>query len=141
MSDIDDWEAFRRGRWRWHGYGYEDALAGCGIGDLDGHLERNRQHLFLECKEGVTYRPLSNGQGMALRRLSELPRVTVWVLIGRAEDDDPRILVELGSAPIRDHIHDWARLGLGLELRRREFRGWLERWWNAAEDVPLGVGR
>jgi hypothetical protein len=140
VSDVDDWEAFRRGRWRWHGYGYEDALAGCGIGDLDGHLERNRHHLFLECKEGVAYRPLPNGQGTALRRLAELPRSSVWLLIGRAQDDDPRILVELGVTPAGDVIHDWARLGLTLEARRRELRSFLEEWWRNA-DALAGVGR
>jgi hypothetical protein len=140
MSDVDDWEAFRRGRWRWHGYGYEDALsAGCGIGDIDGHLERNRRHLFIECKEGLVYKPLSNGQGMALRRLAEIPLVTVWALIGRAQDDDPRILVELAGNVTRDRIHDWARLGLNLEARRREFRSWLEEWWRSAE--LAGAGR
>ena len=133
MSDVDDWEAFRRGRWRWHGYGYEEALNGCGIGDLDGHLERNRQHLFIECKEGVAYRPLSNGQGTALRHLAELPRVSVWLLIGRAQDDDPRILVELG--PDEDLVHDWARLGLTLEARRRELRDYLDHWWRAANEA------
>ena len=140
MSDIDDWEAFRRGRWRWHGYGYEDVLAGCGIGDLDGHLERNRRHLFLECKEGVTYRALPNGQGTALRRLSELPRSDVWLLIGRAQDDDPRILVELGATPAGDVVHDWARLGLTLEARRRELRSFLEEWWRNA-DALAEAGR
>jgi hypothetical protein len=134
MSDIDDWEAFRRGRWRWSGYGYESALGnGCGIGDLDGHLERNGHHLFIECKEGVVYRPLPSGQEIALRGLAELPRSTVWLLIGRAQDDDPRVLVELGVNEGFDRLHDWARIErLELEQRRQALRFHFAQWWAGA---------
>ena len=93
MADIRDPHAFVTGRWAWSRFGYESAFPGrIGIGDIDGMVERNGQHLFIENKHAHHGEPLSLdlpvGQRLALESLCHSGH-TVLVLHGCGHLNDP----------------------------------------------------
>ena len=136
MSDIRNWPNFIRGRWSWAATGYETRLhRGCGFTDVDAMTERNGYHLVIEAKHcerpDLTF-TIPTGQRSALLSLTNLlhpltgePAITVYVLAGDAQDNDPMGLLvfhggrlvtrrewgnrEEGRLGLADAIDQWAK--------------------------------
>lgn len=58
---------------------------GIRVGDVDGFVEVNNHFLFIEGKP-INVKKLKRGQGLALRRLSEQPKMTVIIIAGNPPD-------------------------------------------------------
>lgn len=144
MSDIRNWDAFKRGRWNWNEFGYERYLTrGCAFGDVDALIESGGRHLFVECKHwGDNDNPLPNpsepplgipkGQWMSLHRLAHKQDIDVWLFYGDGERNIPNYLVEVGV----DEHHVSPLVNLSLEHRRE----WYSRrigLWQAEADGRL----
>jgi hypothetical protein len=134
MADINDWEAFARGRWRWTRYGYEHGLPrGSGFGDLDATLELSGHRLSFECKawDGLGPLPaLPTGQIQSLRQMSRNGD-RVYVLWGCASCNNPLFIKALGRQRELDYDQDWRPLD--LPDRRRALHDVILDWARWAE--------
>jgi hypothetical protein len=142
MADIRDWDKFERGRWNWTLGGYDTAFAGrITIGDVDGHVERNGQHLFIEGKhwEGQGDEPpfsIPTGQAICLESLVRNYGHTVMILLGDARGEgNPRAVqmwrMDGGSMTKRNA--DWR--DKPVEERREMLRRTFAAWYAWAETL------
>lgn len=117
MSRIRDLDRVLE-RWDWTSHGYEQAFPrGISIGDVDGHIELNYCHLFVETKhlrpDTIGIPPLKLGQHMSLARIvCQSPRNRAYILHGDAANNIPRHLQSWSSV---DHTlikrsYDWRTL-------------------------------
>lgn len=106
QRDIRNWELFKRGRWPWNRYGYEDSFPrGCGFTDVDALVEFGGLRLMIEAKHWTgqgSAAPLPKGQRMALGREAEDDGKTVFVLWGNAEENNPLRIENLTTGEITD---------------------------------------
>lgn len=124
MSDIRDWDAFKRGRWNWTAHGYERGFPrGCGFTDIDAAVEFDGHCLFIEGKhhDGTgEFASLSRGQRLFMDRLVSLG-VDVFVLYGNAPANDPQGLYDVR----RGEWADWR--GHSIESRRQRLKNRIDR--------------
>lgn len=135
MADIRDPNKFVAGRWAYDKHGYSTAFGGSITpGDIDSVVERNRHFLFLEHKEYVETRApfhMPTGQAITLRRLAELPKVTVLYVCGKAETGDPFYIRQIKATADTDIIID-LRLVSSAALRKQALFKALADWWSEA---------
>lgn len=96
---------------------------GANFGDLDAWAEINGQFLFIEHKpEGYSWKE-GDGQWLALKRLNQLPGVTVWWMRdcgdGYEIAEPGAQLVKIGKMELRDRVRAWADFADGREGRGR----------------------
>lgn len=138
MADIRDPHAFVTGRWAWHRFGYDSAFTGrISIGDIDGMVERNGHHLFIENKHAHSGAPLDlslpTGQRIALESLCRSGH-TVLVLHGCGHNNDPVYLQTWkpdGNGGIDRNGMDLQEMD--LETRRYCLREFFANWCQWAE--------
>lgn len=108
MGDIYDWDAYKRGRWKWTSGGYEDGFPrGCAFTDIDFAVEFNGRILLGEGKhwDGLSSQPpgLSKGQALFYQRLAAFPNTTVLVVYGQAGENNPLAARNVGTK----ETYDW----------------------------------
>lgn len=128
---------FRSSRFRWNcedkGCYHEqlpnwddlyDCLRGKAITDIDGmvHVAASNSFLFLEQKSPG--KSLDTGQGMALRGLCALPRVTA-VIFRPSVASDLECLVYSAAPPL---LPGWEPHDGFRPHSRNEFHAWLQEW-------------
>lgn len=102
-DELPDWTPFN------------EALAPCALGDIDGLVERRGHFLVIEWKRpGAS---MQRAQERALAALDALPQFTVWIVHGTVKPMAPQWLRHPNgrSQPVtlsqlQDMAHDWYRV-------------------------------
>jgi hypothetical protein len=128
MADVENWEKFIQGRWKWTSFGYEGGFPrGCQFTDVDAATEFDGSRLLIEPKhhEGIGPCPYpKTGQLLFLRDEAKLGK-TVFVLYGCAVCNDPHAIRYIGADRSQDEFVDWR--GLGKESRRQLLKWHIDR--------------
>jgi hypothetical protein len=124
VSDIRDWEKYKRSRWSWTSQGYERGFPrGCQFMDIDAYTEFNGMRLMIESKhyEGYGEPPsLPKGQRWALEREAQDENKTVLVVYGNAQTNDPMVVHVLAGSGMPAKVHDFRTLT--VEQRREQLK-------------------
>lgn len=146
MARLERPDQLLAGRWKWTVDKLDRHLQrGCSIGDIDGHLESNGRHLFIEGKHWEqSQQPRldeANGQMRALRSLVGHGH-TVWILYGVAHGMDHAAGDPLFMCDLLDD--DWIDLTPLPSEHRRAYLAMRLGLWQAAADgrlMPDGMTR